>query len=183
MTLTRWVLSDLRHGHNIFFFAATAADSDDEGELLATSLMQAFVALRSGAPGKLKPPLAGYADTLPLEFRAMLKAVLGSSAIGTLVERSTGYVLLVHLPDGYKPEQVAPALAAKIQTLPEAVRRDLEAWAGCIAGALEKGEYLETIRRAGFREVEVVGEWRYAAAELAGFGAGGIVSVQVRARR
>jgi len=48
-----------------------------------------------------------------------------ASAIGTLVERSTGYVLLVHLPDGYKPEQVAPALAAKIQTLPEAVRRSL----------------------------------------------------------
>ena len=45
------------------------------------------------------------------------------SAIGTLVERSTGYVMLVHLPDGYKPEQVAPALAAKIKTLPEVVRR------------------------------------------------------------
>ena len=26
------------------------------------------------------------------------------TAIGTLVERATGYVLLVHLPDGYKPE-------------------------------------------------------------------------------
>src|SRR4051812_32061474 len=36
------------------------------------------------------------------------------TAIGTLVERSTGYVQLVHLPQGYKPEQVAPALAAKI---------------------------------------------------------------------
>ena len=65
-------------GFNVF-----AAESDAEGELLATSLMQAFVALRSGNPGKLKPPLAGYADTLPLEFRAMLKAVLGSSAIGS----------------------------------------------------------------------------------------------------
>ncbi len=64
-------------GFNVF-----AADSDEEGELLATSLMQAFVALRSGNPGKLKPPLAGYTDTLPLEFRAMLRAVLGSSAIG-----------------------------------------------------------------------------------------------------
>ena len=39
------------------------------------------------------------------------------TAIGTLVERSSGYTMLVHLPDGYKPEQVAPALAAKIQTL------------------------------------------------------------------
>jgi IS30 family transposase len=47
------------------------------------------------------------------------------TAIGTLVERSTGYVMLVHLPDGYKPEQVAPALAAKIRTLPETVRRTL----------------------------------------------------------
>ena len=47
------------------------------------------------------------------------------SAIGTLVERSTGYALLVHLPHGYTPELVAPALAAKIKTLPEAVRRSL----------------------------------------------------------
>ena len=48
-----------------------------------------------------------------------------ASAIGTLVERSTGYVLLVHLPDGYRAEQVAPALTAKIQVLPETVRRSL----------------------------------------------------------
>jgi IS30 family transposase len=47
------------------------------------------------------------------------------TAIGTLVERSTGYAMLVHLPDGYKPEQVAPALAAKIQTLPATLRRSL----------------------------------------------------------
>jgi transposase, IS30 family len=47
------------------------------------------------------------------------------TAIGMLVERSTGYVMLVHLPGGYKPEQVAPALAAKIRTLPETVRRSL----------------------------------------------------------
>ena len=47
------------------------------------------------------------------------------TAIGTLVERSTGYALLVHLPDGYKPEQVAPALAAKIPTLPATLRRSL----------------------------------------------------------
>ena len=33
--------------------------------------------------------------------------------------------MLLHLPDGYTPELVAPALAAKIKTLPEAVRRSL----------------------------------------------------------
>ena len=46
-------------------------------------------------------------------------------AIATLVERSTGYAMLVALPEGYKPEQVAPALASKIQTLPDSLRRTL----------------------------------------------------------
>ncbi|MEJ7757816.1 MAG: hypothetical protein WKF83_17395 [Nocardioidaceae bacterium] len=41
------------------------------------------------------------------------------------MERTTGYTMLVHLPAGYKPEQVAPALAAKIQTLPMALRGSL----------------------------------------------------------
>ena len=48
-----------------------------------------------------------------------------ATAIGTLVERSSGFAMLVPLPDGYKPEHVAPALARKIQTLPDALRRSL----------------------------------------------------------
>jgi transposase, IS30 family len=48
-----------------------------------------------------------------------------ATAIGTLVERSSGFAMLVPLPDGYKPEHVAPALATKIQTLPDALRRSL----------------------------------------------------------
>jgi transposase, IS30 family len=48
-----------------------------------------------------------------------------ATAIGTLVERSSGFAMLLPLPDGYKPEHVAPALARKIQTLPDALRRSL----------------------------------------------------------
>jgi len=48
-----------------------------------------------------------------------------ASAIGTLVERTSGYTMLVHLPNGYRAEQVAPALTAKIKTLPEALRSSL----------------------------------------------------------
>jgi transposase, IS30 family len=48
-----------------------------------------------------------------------------ASAIGTLVERTSGYTMLVHLPGGYKPEQVRDALTAKITTLPEALRASL----------------------------------------------------------
>jgi len=49
----------------------------------------------------------------------------GRSAIGTLVERSTRFVLLLHLPQGAKAEQVREAMTAKITTLPEALRRSL----------------------------------------------------------
>ena len=48
-----------------------------------------------------------------------------ASAIATLVERTTGYTMLVHLPDGFRAEQVAPALAAKIKTLPQQLRGSL----------------------------------------------------------
>ena len=47
------------------------------------------------------------------------------SAIGTLVERTTNYTMLLHLPDGYTPEKVRDALAAKIKTLPEVLRASL----------------------------------------------------------
>jgi luciferase family oxidoreductase group 1 len=64
-------------------FNAFAADADAEGELLSTSLQQAFVALRTGRPGKLPPPQPGYADSLPPSARAMLDQLLSCSAIGS----------------------------------------------------------------------------------------------------
>jgi transposase, IS30 family len=42
----------------------------------------------------------------------------GRSAVGTLVERATRYVLLVHLPDGRSAEQVELAMRTAIATLP-----------------------------------------------------------------
>jgi IS30 family transposase len=47
------------------------------------------------------------------------------SAIATLVERSTRYVMLAHLPDGYAAEQVKDALVATMTTLPTHLRRSL----------------------------------------------------------
>ena len=46
-------------------------------------------------------------------------------------------------------------------TLPEAVRRSVEAWAGCIAGALDEDEYLRKMRNAGFVDVRVEGSSVY----------------------
>ncbi len=64
--------------------------------------------------------------------------------------------------------------------LPEEVKRSLDAWAGCIAGALERNHYLNIIRRAGFKDVRIVSESTYSVStsrELSG----NITSVQVEA--
>jgi alkanesulfonate monooxygenase SsuD/methylene tetrahydromethanopterin reductase-like flavin-dependent oxidoreductase (luciferase family) len=65
-------------GFNVF-----AADSDEQAALLATSMQQAFVNLRTGRPSKLPPPVPGYLESLPPPARAMLDGVLSCSAIGS----------------------------------------------------------------------------------------------------
>ena len=47
------------------------------------------------------------------------------SAVGTLVERSTRFVMLLHLGDDKSAAAVREAMAAKIMELPEALRRSV----------------------------------------------------------
>jgi len=55
----------------------------------------------------------------------LLLGTRGRSAIGTLVERRTRYVLLLELPDGRGAEAVRVALTRRIRTLPTHLRRSL----------------------------------------------------------
>ena len=45
--------------------------------------------------------------------------------------------------------------------LPASVKESVEAYAGCISGAMLKEDYLQAMRDAGFKEVEVVAENNY----------------------
>jgi SAM-dependent methyltransferase len=45
-----------------------------------------------------------------------------------------------------------------LKRLPEAIRQSVEAYVGCIAGAVMKDEYLAIMNAAGFRDVTVIGE-------------------------
>jgi IS30 family transposase len=49
----------------------------------------------------------------------------GKSAIGTLVERSTRFVMLLHLPNGRSAEEVDAAMRAAITTLPGQLVRSI----------------------------------------------------------
>lgn len=80
--------------------------------------------------------------------------------------------------------------------LPESVLKSAELYAGCVAGAIEVGEYIELLRRAGFHDVEIarekeidvpasVIEQEASPADVLAFreNGGAIVSVTVRGRK
>ncbi|TIL31256.1 LLM class flavin-dependent oxidoreductase [Mesorhizobium sp.] len=64
-------------GLNVF-----AAPSDAEARLLFTSLQQAFVNLRTGRPGRLPPPVDGYARDLDAMAKTMLGQALSCAVVG-----------------------------------------------------------------------------------------------------
>jgi IS30 family transposase len=49
----------------------------------------------------------------------------GTGAIGTLVERTSRFVMLLHLPNGHTGEQVLEAIQESLPTLPAQLRRSL----------------------------------------------------------
>jgi len=78
-------------GYNVF-----AADTDEEARVLATSMQQSFVNLRSGRPGRLPPPRPGFHEQAGPAERALLDTVLTCTAIGspqTVRERVRDFVL------------------------------------------------------------------------------------------
>ena len=40
--------------------------------------------------------------------------------------------------------------------LPDAIKKSLSAWAGCVAGAIEAKEYVDMMKSVGFTEVSIV---------------------------
>jgi transposase, IS30 family len=55
----------------------------------------------------------------------ILGSTASGSAIGTLVERTTGFVMLLHLPGDRTAATLADAMSAKVPEIPEILRRSL----------------------------------------------------------
>lgn len=55
----------------------------------------------------------------------ILGSTASKSAVGTLVERTTGFVMLLHLPENHGALAVQDALVAKMATLPEQLKLSL----------------------------------------------------------
>ena len=73
----------LAQPHAMAAMNVLCAETDEEAQFLASSQEQSFVALRTGTPGRLKTPIAGYRDSLPPQVMATLEHTRQVSAIGS----------------------------------------------------------------------------------------------------
>ena len=66
--------------------------------------------------------------------------------------------------------------------LPKRVRKNFDTWAGCIAGTIEKGDYLAKMASAGFKNIKLVSKRPYTI-DLSPELKGKIISIQVEAHK
>jgi arsenite methyltransferase len=64
--------------------------------------------------------------------------------------------------------------------IPEKLRNDMLQWAGCVAGALDKEEYLAIVREVGFIDLMIAAEKPYQLDSTLPFGLRSITLIATR---
>jgi hypothetical protein len=65
--------------------------------------------------------------------------------------------------------------------LPDEIKKNFDAWSECIAGALEKEKYINTIKKAGFKDIKIVSQNPFYESGLDETLIGKIISIEIRA--
>jgi arsenite methyltransferase len=94
----------------------------------------------------------GEIEALPIEPESV--DVVISNCVLNLVpdkRRAFAEIFRVLKPGG----RISISDVVSYGQIPEAIRQDAEAWAGCIAGAVDQEDYLDIIREAGLTNVRI----------------------------
>jgi arsenite methyltransferase len=95
--------------------------------------------------------LKGHIEEIPLGDNSV-DVIISNCVINLSADKNKvlGEAYRVLKPDG----RFAVSDIVITKPLPEKIRGDLSAWAGCIAGAMSETEYREKLQRVGFENVE-----------------------------
>jgi arsenite methyltransferase len=120
----------------------------------------------------------GYIEQLPVES-GTVDVVISNCVINLTPDKLASFqeVHRVLKPGG----RILIADLVTEGPLPPYVRDSAAAWADCLAGAMPKADYLETICKAGFGAASVISESPYEAPGMDARLQGQIISVKVRA--
>jgi arsenite methyltransferase len=120
----------------------------------------------------------GEIENLPIEDNS-IDLIISNCVINLTPDKSKAYneAFRVLKPDGR-------ILVSDIVTdgeIPSEIRKNFQAWAGCVAGALDKQEYIDTIKKAGFSNVNIVSEKVFTEPDMDERLIGKIISQQIKA--
>jgi arsenite methyltransferase len=120
----------------------------------------------------------GYIEQLPVDS-ATVDAIISNCVINLTPDKLASFTEIYRVlkPGG----RILISDLVTAGELPEDVRASAAAWADCLAGAMAKEAYLETIRSAGFADVTVVSQSSYEAPGMDERLQGKIISVKVGA--
>ncbi len=120
----------------------------------------------------------GEIENLPVENN-IIDVTVSNCVINPTPNKSKDYREVFKV---LRPE--ARILVSDIVTdgeIPIEICKNFKAWAGCIAGAMDKYEYLDTIKKAGFKDVKILSEQVFTETNMDERLIGKIVSIQVKA--
>lgn len=119
----------------------------------------------------------GEIEDMPIES-ASIDVVISNCVINLVPDkrRAFGEIYRVLRPGG----TFTISDIVSIGKIPPEIRKNLELWAGCVAGALDKEEYLAIVRGTGFKNVAILTEKKYSLEEEVPFG---LVSITLRGEK
>ncbi len=109
----------------------------------------------------------GEVEALPVEDQSV-DVVISNCVINLVPDKPRAFaeILRVLKPGGH----FTISDIVTYGEVPEVVRQDMTLWAGCVAGAVDREDYLDIVRKAGFVEVHIRQQTGYETQETGGYG-------------
>jgi len=172
---------DLGAGGGIDVFLA-ANKVGDSGKVIGVDMTEEMVeiAIKNAEDGNYQNVefKLGEIENLPIE-NDYVDAIISNCVINLTPDKWAAYkeVFRVLKPGG----RILISDLVLESEIPEDIRRSFQAWSDCIAGAMEKQSYLDTIKKAGFSDVKIVEQHYFTESNMDERLVGKIISIQVKA--
>ena len=176
------VVLDLGSGAGIDVFLASKKVGDN-GRVIGVDMTEEMIerakksALEKGY--KNVEFRLGEIESLPIED-ASVDVVISNCVINLCPDKNKAFKEIYRVLKQHGRLMISDLVTS--EELPQEVRKNFDAWAECIGGALQKGDYLKHIRDVGFSEVKVVSEAPYTI-EVSEELKGKILSISVEAHK
>jgi SAM-dependent methyltransferase len=132
-----------------------AAKLRDKGAIVTATDLSFVAVERARAKGIPCTQLDIDSQPLPLPIASsMWWCPIPQSSIASSMKRPSTNCVRVLKPGG----RLMVSDIVLLKELPEFIRNSIDAYIGCVSGAMKKNEYLKAIRKSGFEAVKVVDE-------------------------